>query len=88
LHVNPKAPARRGKVARRPAPGTHARCTADLECKVVDGRMVNAYNNFFVREVVHAWSEPGRKEVRTIHHRGRGVFMFAGPTLRLPSRMK
>ena len=64
-----------------------AECRANLECKVVDRRMVNTYN-FFVLEVVHAWIEPGRKELRTIHHRGRGVFMIAGPTLKLPSRKK
>jgi len=64
-----------------------AECYANLECKVVDTRMVNAYN-FFVLEVVHAWIAPGRTTARTIHHRGRGVFMIAGATLKLPSRMK
>jgi flavin reductase (DIM6/NTAB) family NADH-FMN oxidoreductase RutF len=29
-----------------------------------------------------------RKRPRTIHHMGRGVFMVAGRTLRVPSRMK
>jgi flavin reductase (DIM6/NTAB) family NADH-FMN oxidoreductase RutF len=64
-----------------------AECFANLECKVVDMRMVNNYN-FFVLEVVHAWIEPGRTELHTIHHRGRGVFAVAGRTLKLPSRMK
>jgi flavin reductase (DIM6/NTAB) family NADH-FMN oxidoreductase RutF len=64
-----------------------AECSANLECKVVDLRMVNTYN-FFVLEVLRAWVAPGGAGKRTIHHRGRGEFMIAGATLRLPSRMK
>ena len=64
-----------------------AECHANLECKVVDTRMVNAYN-FFVLEVVKAWIDPARKDARTIHHRGYGAFMVAGETIRLPSRMR
>jgi len=62
-------------------------CYANLECRVVDARMVNKYN-FFVLEVVKAWVRPGSSQPRTIHHRGRGLFMVAGRTLKLPSRMK
>jgi hypothetical protein len=50
-------------------------------------RMVDKYN-FFVLEVLKAWVDPSRKDPRTIHHRGRGLFMVAGPTIKLPSRMK
>ena len=64
-----------------------AECYANLECRVVDTRMVNKYN-FFVLEVVKAWIDPARKGPRTLHHLGRGVFMVAGETIRLPSRMK
>jgi flavin reductase (DIM6/NTAB) family NADH-FMN oxidoreductase RutF len=64
-----------------------AECFANLECKVVDTRMVNKYS-FFVLEVVHAWVKPGRAESRTMHHRGYGKFMIAGRTIRLSSRMK
>ena len=28
------------------------------------------------------------KDPRTLHHRGRGSFMVAGETIKLPSRMK
>jgi len=49
--------------------------------------MVNKYN-FFVLEVVKAWVDPARKNPRTLHHRGKGSFMVAGKTIRLPSRMK
>ena len=49
--------------------------------------MVAKYN-FFVLEVVKAWIDPARKDARTIHHRGKGAFMVAGRTIKLPSRMK
>lgn len=64
-----------------------AECYANLECRVVDTRMVNRYN-FFVLEVLKAWIDPGRKDPRTLHHRGHGAFMVAGETIRLPSRIK
>ena len=63
-----------------------AECYADLECRVVDTRMVNKYN-FFVLEVVQAWSDPAMKNPRTLHHQGKGVFMVAGETIKLPSKM-
>ena len=62
-------------------------CHASLECKVVDGKMATQYN-FFVLEVVKAWIDTSTKDPRTIHHRGKGVFMVAGETIKLPSRMK
>lgn len=64
-----------------------AECYANLECRVVDTRMVNRYS-FFVLEVVKAWIDPKMKEPRTLHHRGRGHFMVAGKTIALPSRVK
>ena len=63
-----------------------AECYANLECKVVDTRMVNKYA-FFVLEVVQAWIDPTQKKPRTLHHQGRGVFMVAGETIKLPSKM-
>ena len=63
-----------------------AECYANLECRVVDTRMVNKYN-FFVLEVVKAWIDPTMKNPRTLHHQGKGVFMVAGDTIKLPSRM-
>jgi flavin reductase (DIM6/NTAB) family NADH-FMN oxidoreductase RutF len=62
-------------------------CFASLECKVVDTRLKNRYN-FFVLEVVKAWIDPGCKAPRTLHHQGKGVFMVAGDTIKLPSKMK
>jgi flavin reductase (DIM6/NTAB) family NADH-FMN oxidoreductase RutF len=64
-----------------------AECYANLECRVFDARMLARYS-FFVLEVVKAWIDPARKDPRTLHHRGRGSFMVAGETVRLPSRMK
>jgi flavin reductase (DIM6/NTAB) family NADH-FMN oxidoreductase RutF len=62
-------------------------CYANLECKVVDGKMVARYN-LFILEVLKAWIDPAMKNPRTIHHRGRGAFMVAGETIKLPSKMK
>lgn len=62
-------------------------CYASLECRVIDTRMVNKYS-FFVLEVLKAWVDAAVKNPQTLHHRGRGVFMVAGKTLRLPSKMK
>ena len=64
-----------------------AECYASLECKVVDTRLVNSYN-FFILEVIKAWVDPAIKNPQTLHHRGKGKFMVAGATIKLPSRMK
>jgi flavin reductase (DIM6/NTAB) family NADH-FMN oxidoreductase RutF len=64
-----------------------AECFANLECRVTDARWAKRYN-FFVLEVVRAWIDPTVTAPRTLHHRGRGAFMVAGHTLRLPSRAK
>ncbi|MCC7217073.1 MAG: flavin reductase family protein [Burkholderiales bacterium] len=74
-----------------PAPATRVRaplvaeCYANFECRVVDTRMVRKYC-FFVIEVLQAWIDPRVKDPRTIHHGGRGMFMFAGERRRLPSK--
>lgn len=73
--------------AARVAPPLVAQCFANLECRVVDTRMVNRYG-LFVLEVVKAWIDPARKDARTLHHRGHGRFMVGGRTIKLPSRMK
>ena len=64
-----------------------AECYANLECRVFDTRMLARYG-FFVLEVVKAWIDPATQDPRTLHHRGRGRFMVAGETIKLPSRMK
>jgi len=62
-------------------------CYANLECKVIDTRMVDKYC-LFVLEVMKAWIGRTKKNPRTIHHCGRGVFMVAGQLIKLPSKMK
>ena len=62
-------------------------CFANLECKVVDRRMVNRYN-LFILEVVRAWRDPAQKNPRTIHHHGYGKFVVDGRAMRLASRMR
>jgi hypothetical protein len=54
---------------------------------VADTRLVNRYN-FFVLEGIQAWVDTAIKNPQTLHHRGKGVFVVAGETLRLRSGMK
>ncbi len=76
-----------------PAPASHveapliAECYANLECRIVDSRLVSQYN-FFILEVVKAWIDPARKNPQTIHHLGKGEFAVAGETIKLTSKMK
>ena len=60
-------------------------CYAALECKVADTKLVAKYC-FFILEVLQAWIDTKTKDPRTIHHRGRGAFMVAGKTIKLPSK--
>ena len=62
-------------------------CYASLECKVIDSSMVDKYC-LFILEVMKAWIDRAKKNPRTIHHCGRGVFMVAGRFIKLPSKMK
>ena len=55
--------------------------------RAVDTLLPNRYS-FFVLDVVRAWIEPTIKAPRTLHHEGRGVFIVAGKTIKLPSKMK
>lgn len=64
-----------------------AECFANLECKVVDRRMMNRYN-MFVLEVVQAWRDPTQKRPKTIHHHGYGKFVVDGPAITLKSKMR
>lgn len=62
-------------------------CYANLECRVVDRKMVAKYN-LFILEVVKAWVDSQKEHPQTIHHLGEGAFMVAGETIHLPSKMK
>jgi flavin reductase (DIM6/NTAB) family NADH-FMN oxidoreductase RutF len=68
----------RGKKVKAPL---LAECHASLECKLADARLVSTYN-FFIFEIVKAHVAPTPRTPRTLHHRGDGTFMIAGPTTR------
>ena len=73
--------------ASRIAPPLIEECYANLECRVIDVRMVTQYN-LFVLEVVRAWSDRSVKAPRTMHHLGYGRFLLAGRRITLPSKMR
>ena len=62
-------------------------CYANLECKVVDTKLVSKYN-FFILEVVKAWINSAMKAPRTIHHMGKGRFMVSGEEIKSLSKVK
>jgi flavin reductase (DIM6/NTAB) family NADH-FMN oxidoreductase RutF len=62
-------------------------CFANLECRVIDTRMVASYC-LFVLEVGKAWIDTAVKKPRTIHHLGWGRFMVAGETIKFRSKMR
>jgi flavin reductase (DIM6/NTAB) family NADH-FMN oxidoreductase RutF len=62
-------------------------CFASLECRVADARLASRYGLFLV-EVLKAWVDASEKNPRTLHHRGMGVFMVAGRSLKVPSKAK
>jgi flavin reductase (DIM6/NTAB) family NADH-FMN oxidoreductase RutF len=59
-----------------------AQCFASFECRVVDTRMVNAYN-FFVLEVVRAHVASTPRYPKTLHYRGGGIFTLSGETVNM-----
>jgi len=61
-----------------------AECFANLECKVVDTSLVNKYN-LFILEVLKAWTSPGKRHPKTLHHHGYGRFAVDGKTITLQS---
>ncbi len=73
--------------AQKIAPPLVAECFANLECKVVDTRLVNSYN-LFILEVLKAWTDPTQKKPRTVHHHGYGTFAVDGKTIKLRSKMR
>jgi flavin reductase (DIM6/NTAB) family NADH-FMN oxidoreductase RutF len=73
--------------AERVKPPLVAECFANLECRVVDTRLVNKYC-LFVLEVLKAWTDPKQKDPKTIHHCGYGTFAVDGEIIRLKSKMR
>jgi flavin reductase (DIM6/NTAB) family NADH-FMN oxidoreductase RutF len=57
-------------------------CYANLECKLVDTKLIKKYS-LFIFEVVKIHTATRPKNPKTIHYRGRGEFMVAGGSLNL-----
>jgi flavin reductase (DIM6/NTAB) family NADH-FMN oxidoreductase RutF len=72
--------------AEKVAPPLVAECLANLECRVADTSLVDKYN-LFILEVIKAWTDPERKERRTIHANGDGTFVVDGKTINLKKKM-
>jgi len=69
------------------APPLVAECFANLECKVIDTRLVADYG-LFILEAVKAWHDPAQKNPKTLHHRGYGTFAADGEVFKLKSGKK
>jgi flavin reductase (DIM6/NTAB) family NADH-FMN oxidoreductase RutF len=69
-----------------PVPGQAVRaplieeCYANFECRLVDSRLIDRYS-VFVLEVVKGHARTTPKFPKTLHYRGDGLFMLAGPTV-------
>ena len=61
-------------------------CLANIECKVVDTRLVKDYN-LFILSAVKAWENKALKEQRIFHHKGNGTFSIDGDVVDLKDRM-
>jgi flavin reductase (DIM6/NTAB) family NADH-FMN oxidoreductase RutF len=63
-----------------------AECLANIECRVADTTLADRYN-LFILQAVRIWTDPDRKERRTLHHNGDGTFTVDGRTIDLKQRM-
>jgi flavin reductase (DIM6/NTAB) family NADH-FMN oxidoreductase RutF len=61
-------------------------CLANIECRIADDSLADAYN-LFVLEAVAIRYDDKRKERRTLHHNGDGTFTVDGRTINLRERM-
>ncbi len=57
-------------------------CYANIECKVVDTKMVAKYN-LFILKGVKAWIDPAIKNPQTLHHAGGGQFIVDGKKIKV-----
>jgi hypothetical protein len=53
---------------------------------VADTALVDKYR-LFILQAVRIWTDPKRKERRTLHHNGDGTFTVDGRTVNLRDRM-
>jgi flavin reductase (DIM6/NTAB) family NADH-FMN oxidoreductase RutF len=61
-------------------------CYANFECKLVDSSLIDRYS-LFVFEVVKGYVRTKPQFPKTLHYRGDGLFMIAGPTVRRYRRL-
>lgn len=61
-------------------------CCINLECQVVETRLVNKFN-LFILETVKAWRDPAQPDPKFLHHAGYGRFIVDGEVLQLKSKM-
>jgi flavin reductase (DIM6/NTAB) family NADH-FMN oxidoreductase RutF len=52
-------------------------CFVNLECRIADGRLIKAYN-LFILEVLKAHVATALNKMRTLHYRGKGIFITSG----------
>lgn len=62
-------------------------CFANLECKLVESKLVQKYN-FFIFEVVKAHAPSSPKYPKTFHYTGDGIFMISGEHKNLAKKFK
>jgi flavin reductase (DIM6/NTAB) family NADH-FMN oxidoreductase RutF len=57
-----------------------AECHANFECRLADATLIDRYS-LFVFEVVKGHARVTPRFPKTLHYRGDGLFMIAGPTV-------
>ena len=63
-----------------------AECFANIECRVVDDRLVDDYGLWIV-QAQHVWVDDSKRGTGEIHHRGDGTFSENGEAIDLRERM-
>ena len=62
-----------------------AECYASFECQLAETRLINSHN-LFIFEVIKAHVATSPRYPKTIHYRGKGVFMVSGRSISYRSR--
>jgi flavin reductase (DIM6/NTAB) family NADH-FMN oxidoreductase RutF len=62
-------------------------CHANLECKLVDTKLIRKYS-MFVFEVVKAHAAKTPRTPKMLHYTGDGIFIRSGPTTNLAKRFR
>ncbi|GIF77954.1 flavin reductase family protein [Asanoa siamensis] len=62
-------------------------CLANVECRVVDDSLADAYSGLVILQAEQVWVNTSRNEHRTFHHNGDGTFNADGDLIDLRDRM-